>query len=359
MSSHPSWLATALEHQRAGRLSEAERLYNEAVQANSAQADALHLLGLIAASRNEFGAAEHLIGQAISVKPERGDFHASLGNLFFARQMIEEMTRFYRQALLLTYFSAIPAPFSEIIAHAGSDSASSDFSAQPEQYKSQYLQDVLLDRWLFAGLTAGTFVDVGAHDGVTFSNSYFFETVRNWQGVAIEPNPSAFAKAAAVRKCTVLNCGVSDQAGTLPFLKISGYPEMLSGLVDRYHPEHRQRIEEELRRFGGASEVIPVETCRLNDIAVQCGLKQIHYLSIDTEGSELLILQSIDFQQLLVHAITVEYNFESVKAQMIALMQERGFDCVQTLGHDLVFLNRGSPFHARFRRLRQERKLHA
>ena len=135
-----------------------------------------------------------------------------------------------------------------------------------------------------AARRGGTFVDIGAHDGVTYSNSFFFETMRGWRGVAIEPNPDVFAKAAANRKCTVLNCCVSNEAGTVPFLKISGYSEMLSGIVDNYHPEHRQRIEQEIRQFGGSAEVIPVETRTLNDIAAQCGLDEISYLSIDTEG---------------------------------------------------------------------------
>jgi FkbM family methyltransferase len=346
------WLIAALEHQRAGRLAEAERLYDEALQADPGQADAMHLLGLIAASRGQFDIAENKIARAISCEPNRGDFHASLGNLFFARQMIPQMTECYRRALVLSHFSAIPAPFAEIVARAGSNPHANDFATDAAQYRSQYLQDVFLDRWLFEGMTGGTFVDIGAHDGVTYSNSFFFETVRAWQGLAIEPNPDAFAKAAANRRCTVLNCCVSSSTGTVPFLKISGYSEMLSGIVDNYHPEHRQRVEQEIGQFGGSAEIIPVEARNLNDLAAQNGLADITYLSIDTEGSELPILQSIDFGRLFVHAITVEYNFDPVKTRMIAFMDMHGFDYGQTLGHDLLFLNRASPFHARFSRLK-------
>ncbi|HEY4266220.1 MAG TPA: FkbM family methyltransferase [Micropepsaceae bacterium] len=353
MPLHPLWLTAALDHQRAGRLAEAECLYNEVLQSDPRQGDALHLLGLIAASRGQFALAERRIADAISCQSRRGDFHASLGNLFFTRQMIPQMTESYRRALLLTYFGAIPAPFPEIIVRAGSDADPTDFATEPAQYKSQYLQDVLLDRWLFAGMTGGTFIDIGAHDGVTYSNSFFFETVRHWRGIAIEPNPDAFAKAAGSRKCTVLNCCVGRESGTVRFLKISGYSEMLSGVLDNYHPEHRQRVEQEIEQFGGTAVVIPVETRNLNEIAAQAGLSEITYLSIDTEGSELPILQSVDFGRLFVHAITVEYNFDPVKTRMISLMDARGFDCAQTLGHDLLFLNRASPFHVRFMRLQK------
>jgi hypothetical protein len=54
----------------------------------------------------------------------------------------------------------------------------------------------------------------------------------------------------------------------------------------------------------------------------------------------------------LVHAVTVECNFDQMKSAMISLMHARDFAHVQTLGHDLVFLNYQSPFYAPFTRLR-------
>ena len=352
MAPHPEWLSAALEHQRAGRFADTERICHAVLGANPAEADALHLLGLIAASRDQHELAGTMFARAITCKPNRGDFYASLGNLFFSRGIVAQMADCYRRALLLSYFSTIPAPYAEIIAHAGSDPPASNFMANVDQYKSQYLQDILLDRWLFGGAAGDTFVDIGAHDGIAYSNSFVFEKLRGWRGVCVEPNPQVFARLAVNRQCTTLNCCVSDAAGTVPFLKISGYSEMLSGMVEKYEPEHRERVERELKQFGGSSEVIPVQTRTLNDIAAECGLAEVTYLSIDTEGGELAILQSIDFKRLYVHAITVEYNFDHLKARMISLMRGCGFDYVQTLGHDLLFLNRLSPYQANLRRMR-------
>ena len=38
----------------------------------------------------------------------------------------------------------------------------------------------------------GFFVEAGAWDGVTESRTHFLERERNWRGILIEPNPSAF-----------------------------------------------------------------------------------------------------------------------------------------------------------------------
>jgi len=347
MAPRPAWLKTALEHQRAGRLADADRICEDVLRANPSEADALHLRGLIAAHGEHYEQAGRLIARAIAYKPNRADFYASLGNLFLARGQGKEMAECYRRAILLEHLVTIPASLDEILAHAGHEGAAPNFPTDFAQYKSQYLQDILLDRWVFKGHNGGVFVDIGAHDGVTYSNSFFFEKVRGWRGVCIEPNPDIFAQLVANRRCTTLNCCVSSRSGSVAFLKLSGYSEMLSGIVENYDSEHRLRIERELREFGGSSEIIPVQSRTFHDVLTECALSEIPYLSVDTEGSELSILQSIDFKRVFVHALTVEYNFENARTQLIALLDASGFDLAQVLGHDLLLLNRASPFHPR------------
>ena len=45
-------------------------------------------------------------------------------------------------------------------------------------YYSQSKQDFIID-YFFEGKKGGTFVDISAHNGITMSNSYFFEKERN------------------------------------------------------------------------------------------------------------------------------------------------------------------------------------
>ena len=60
-----------------------------------------------------------------------------------------------------------------------------------QMFKSQYGQDQFVDTWCNSR-EGGVFVDVGAHDGVTLSNTWFFENVRKWTGLCIEPIPEIF-----------------------------------------------------------------------------------------------------------------------------------------------------------------------
>jgi len=213
------------------------------------------------------------------------------------------------------------------------------------------LQDLFLDRWVFRGFAGGSFVDIGAHDGITYSNSWFFEKVRGWKGVAIEPNPAVFKRLVANRACEALNCCISNRAGTVQFRRIAGFSEMLSGMVDKYDAEHLRRIEDELKQHGGSSEVIAVEARRFNEVAARSGLSDITYVSIDTEGGELAILESIDFSRTFVHALTVECNVNRSEP-MTSFMHGNNFELIKSLGPDLLFLNRGSRFYAPYDQLR-------
>jgi FkbM family methyltransferase len=353
MAQRPSWLEAALQYHAAGRPAEAERICSDILRADPSEADALNLMGLIAAHGNRAGLAANLIQRAIALRPGRGDFHAALGNLYLAQGNEGPMTECYRRALLLTHFSAIPPPFSEIARYAGSAPSSMTYLAGYESYKSQCLQDAYLDRWVFAGMENGVFFDIGAHDGISLSNSYFFEKARGWRGICVEPNPSAFERLRASRHCTVLNCCVAATNGIAAFRKLSGHSEMLSGISENYHPEHRARIERELEKFGGTSETIPVEARTISGIVAEHTISEITYLSIDTEGGEFDILNSIPFGELPVHAVSVECNFDEERARMATLMDGHGFDLAIVLGHDLLFINRNSPWcavHASARR---------
>ena len=51
---------------------------------------------------------------------------------------------------------------------------------------SQYYQDKAID-FALNRKRNGIFLDIGAHDGGSLSNTFFFECNRNWTGLCIEP----------------------------------------------------------------------------------------------------------------------------------------------------------------------------
>lgn len=60
------------------------------------------------------------------------------------------------------------------------------------KYYSQCGQDEYLNRKIFKNRKNGLFLDIGANDCISFSNTYFFEKELNWKGICIESLPEVF-----------------------------------------------------------------------------------------------------------------------------------------------------------------------
>jgi len=205
------------------------------------------------------------------------------------------------------------------------------------KFHGQYEQDKYLNK-LFKGKTNGTFVDIGAHDGQTFSNSYFFEKEKNWKGVCVEPIPEVFAKLDNVRNCIKVNGCISNKVGTETFLRVKGAvvdTEMLSGLVEDYDKRHLERINREIKEYGGSKEEIEVKCYDINQVLKDNNIKKVDFFTIDTEGNELKILQTINFNEFDFDIFLVENNYQT--DEMNQFMTLNGFKRVKKIGHDEVY----------------------
>lgn len=203
------------------------------------------------------------------------------------------------------------------------------------QFYSQHGQDQFLYEHFFSQKQSGVFVEFGAHDGVSLSNTCFFEKELNWEGICIEPLPEVFEKLKQNRTAYCIQGCVSEKKGVVDFVRLKGYSEMLSGLQEKYDAKHIQRIESEVRNHGGEKDIIQVQCYLLNDLLEVRGITHVDYLSIDTEGGELDILRSIDFNKFDIEVISVENNYKD--PQFSEFMGSKGYVYITTLGTDEIY----------------------
>lgn len=178
------------------------------------------------------------------------------------------------------------------------------------RYFSQFGQDKFIDNF-FSEKRGGFFVDIGAHDPMELSNSYFFESERNWNGLCIEPQYNLYKNLKENRNCICLNCAVSNENKISEFYTVDGYSNALSGLVDKYDQKHLNRINNEILSYGGKINKTHVVTKKLQDIFDEHGVKEVDFCSIDTEGSELDIVKSIDFNRTKIKLFCIENNYKT------------------------------------------------
>ena len=185
---------------------------------------------------------------------------------------------------------------------------------------SQLGQDTaVLD--FYSDVPVGYYVDIGAFDGKTYSNTLLLEE-KGWVGVCAEPLPSAFKKMSEIRKfCYKTDKAVWHTSGEKKeFATVGRGVEniaMLSGFTG-----HSTYTEEQ-----DAAEKITVETISLNDLlAVAAAPNFMEYLSIDTEGTEYEILFGLDNNRYKFGLIDVEHNYDEEKRRAIRdLLEGRGY----------------------------------
>jgi len=207
---------------------------------------------------------------------------------------------------------------------------------------SQYNQDKFVDIY-FKKKREGFFLDIGAHDGLSFSNTFFFEKERGWSGICIEPNPDVFQKLMQNRQSLNYNVCISDKEGSVIFRKIDGYSEMLSGILEFMDQKHLDRINNECIKFGGTFEDIKIESKNIKTVLDINNLKKIDYLSIDTEGAECDIIKSIDFDKFNIEFMTVENNDSSYELRIY--LESKGYKCIKSFTDDFFIKSNKSTFY--------------
>ncbi len=203
-------------------------------------------------------------------------------------------------------------------------------------FMSQAGQDVVVDR-IFKQKTGGTFIDVGGYDGVTGSNTIFFEKWRGWTGVLVEPVAANLTRAKAARSCPCLGYAVADQEGTADFITVTEGFTQMSGLSNSYDDAMLKRVRENPRH---KETTIKVPTKPLAAILDEAKIQHPDFISLDIEGGELAALQGFPFADHRVGVWSIENNIGN--RDILDLMHEHNYDLIDFCGPDEIYALRKS-----------------
>ena len=166
----------------------------------------------------------------------------------------------------------------------------------------------------------GFFVECGAFGGEDLSDSLFFELERNWTGILIEANPEYHQEILRKnRRALVLRACLHPRPGLVKFrLKMFG-----SGVSE---------FNKNVAATDKTTAETDVQCFSLNSIMAAIGVRHIDFMVLDVEGSELAVLESIDWTRLSVDVFSIEY---SDKNRVNKLNKIRNFfnETSQMIGH--------------------------
>jgi FkbM family methyltransferase len=182
-----------------------------------------------------------------------------------------------------------------------------------EKSQSQIRQDIFVLSELNYKKN-GFFVEFGATNGVDLNNTYLLATEFGWDGILAEPDRRWHSDLKKNRNCIIDTRCVSDQSGVN--ISFTALPRGENSGISKVVPL-RRRIRG--RRYD-------VESVSFNDLLAEHNAPNIiDYASVDTEGSESLIMDALDFSRWKFRIITIEHNFEPRREHMYNLMIQNGY----------------------------------
>ena len=204
-----------------------------------------------------------------------------------------------------------------------------------------------------------TFVELGANDGKTLSNTYLLEKCHSWRGVCIEPTSAAFSKLESSGRslCHLVKAVVAGSVRDALFVGDRGGVQGLEdgGTLWAGLQEHLVRsrgnekggeaaISLEAYRLVLSEEGVgptAVQTTTLDKILDDAKFPlHIDYLSLDVEGAEMEILSSFPFHLRSFGLLTVETSYNaSTRSALQLLLRSKGYARVRcTYGSDDVYV---------------------
>jgi hypothetical protein len=127
------------------------------------------------------------------------------------------------------------------------------------------------------------------------------------------------------RNCYMVNACISRTTPSMSF-KIAGGLTSAVGVMSEKHDE---RIDRDIKQYGdtptwaGAGEIVDTKCTTINHLLEEIGVNHIDYFSLDVEGAEMLVLESIDFSRLTVDVFTIE--IQEHRGEIKKFMEGVGF----------------------------------
>ena len=182
-------------------------------------------------------------------------------------------------------------------------------------------------------LRGGTFLEIGGVNGLTESNTWIFELCMEWQGILVEGHPRFFN---SLRRHSPrsLNLRMAACPAFSGWVNYTASRDTTAGVVTTHGATAAS--SEKMRRRNS----VTVECGNLGARFRQLGIDRLDFASIDVEGSELMVVQSLHVAGLSLGVLLVEVRNDGQRPQLLTHLLGRGMRYVGTIHARGTYINR-------------------
>lgn len=157
----------------------------------------------------------------------------------------------------------------------------------------------------------GFFIEVGAYDGIKYSNTLHLEKYKNWKGLLVEPSKKQFELCLQARpNSEVFNFLLSSFNNSgLDYLfydmEAMSYTKFQN--TDNDYEVHHEHAKKYLDKFQLQENSYFVKTITITELLDLINSpKIINFFSLDVEGAELEVLDGFNFSKYKIQYLLIE-----------------------------------------------------
>ncbi|CAG0901790.1 unnamed protein product [Darwinula stevensoni] len=189
-----------------------------------------------------------------------------------------------------------------------------------KQHFSQSQEQIIFLNESFGDSKGGFFIEAGAYDGETFSNTLWLERERNWTGLLIEPDSANFdTLMGKQRKSWLAHSCLSP----VP------YPQMMTLFGGK-------AVGEMIPGKQGNNEERNLVCFPLESLLVAIGQHNVDFFSLDIEGLDYDVLSNIPWDILNIQLLMVETN-KGTREEILDFMADKKYRHVKKIYVDDIF----------------------